>query len=89
MTSDDDRGPNVYSLFDNRSAADMQACIRKLMRHADDGAFTAIAFVGYIDGRGWIADVCGHARQHPIEAIAVLPHLEAKLTRLEKQRARR
>jgi hypothetical protein len=80
---------NVYSLFDNRSADDMQACVRKLMRHADDGAFTAIAFVGYIDGRGWIADVCGHARHHPIEALAVLPALEAKLTKLEKQRARK
>jgi hypothetical protein len=87
--TDDSRGPNVFSLFDNRSAADMQACVRKLMRHADEGTFTAIAFVGYIDGRGWIADVCGHARNHPVEARAVLPALEEKLTRLEKQRARR
>jgi hypothetical protein len=85
----DPRGLNVFSLFDNRSAADMQACVRKLMRHADDGVFTAIAFVGYIDGRGWIADVCGHAREHPLEAKAVLPALELKLIRLEKQRARR
>jgi hypothetical protein len=79
----------VHSLFDNRSAADMQACIRKLMRHADDGAFTGMAFVGYIDGRGWIADVCGHARSQPLEAKAVLSALDAKLDRLEKQRARR
>jgi hypothetical protein len=78
---------NVHSLFDHRVAADMQACVRRLMKHADDGAFTAIAFVGYIEGRGWIADVCGHARHAPLDAKEMLPALEAKLARLAKVKA--
>lgn len=73
---------NVHSFFDHRIAADMQACVRKLQRHADDGTFTGIAFVGYVAGRGWIADVCGHARQVPLDAKEMLPALAAKLTRL-------
>lgn len=73
---------NVLSFFDTRIVADTRACMRKLTRHAEDGTFTGIAFIGYIEGRGWIADVCGYARHSPLDAKDMLPALDAKLTKL-------
>lgn len=76
---------SIHNLFDHRISGDMQKCVRKLLEHADGGAFTGMAFVGYIEGRGWIADVCGLARLAPLDAKEMLPALSAKLDRLARR----
>lgn len=75
---------NVFNLFPRRS--DMKRCMQRLAEHSETGVFTGIAFVGYIPGRGWIADTCGEAREKPRDALEALDALENKLIRLSKSR---
>lgn len=65
--------------------ADLQACLRKLLAQAERDHFTGIAFVGYVEGKGWMSDACGVARDRPIDAREQLPALDAKLSRLAKK----
>lgn len=64
---------------------DMLACMRRLLHQAERDLFTGIAFVGYVEGKGWMSDSCGVARERPIEAREQLPALDAKLSRLAKR----
>jgi hypothetical protein len=55
-------------------------CVKRILRQAELGKITGLAFVGFVPG-GFIADACGDAHHHPDKAREMLVYLDARLRR--------
>lgn len=69
----------VRVLFPDRISPDTVQCCTTLQREARRGRLTGLAFIGFVEGHGFIANAAGDALQDPALSIFLLRTLDAKL----------
>lgn len=58
---------------------DTVQCLAELLRQAKKGVVTGLAFVAYLDGRGYIVNSAGQAHEDPTRTRGMLRALDDKL----------
>lgn len=70
---------NVYTLRPDNLSPDTVRCLAQLHTQAKRGVVSGIAFVAYIEGRGFIANAAGDALEDANNTRGMLCALDDKL----------
>lgn len=75
---------DVRVLYPDRVSGDTVRCVATLLREARRGNLTGLAFVAFVEQKGFIANACGDAMREPTETLFYLRDLDAKLASYAK-----
>lgn len=70
---------DIRVLFPDRISTDTVQCCTTLQREARRGRLTGLAFIGYVEQHGFVANAAGDAYRDPALSLFLLRTLDAKL----------